>query len=147
MITLNELQDTWKTDCKIDELNLGSESIKTAEVHSKYLNHLTNFKLQLRKFESQMLTLRRVKWRYFRGELSKLELDDLGWEQYLGPQPLKNEMQEYLDSDSEIIKINDKLDYVRACLYQCESIMKSLNSRTWDIKNAVEFMKFTNGSF
>jgi|TARA_B110000881_G_C18605057_1_gene538933 hypothetical protein len=147
MITLNELQDTWKTDCKIDELNLGSESIKTAELHSKYLNHLTNFKLQLRKFESQMLTLRRVKWRYFRGELSKLELDDLGWEQYLGPQPLKNEMQEYLDSDSEIIKINDKLDYVRACLYQCESIMKSLNSRTWDIKNAVEFMKFTNGSF
>ena len=145
MITLNELQDTWKTDCKIDELNLGSESIKTAELHSKYLNHLTNFKLQLRKFESQMLTLRRVKWRYFRGELSKLELDDLGWEQYLGPQPLKNEMQEYLDSDSEIIKINDKLDYVRACLYQCESIMKSLNSRTWDIKNAVEFMKFTNG--
>ena len=147
MITLNELQDTWKTDCKIDELNLGSESIKTAELHSKYLNHLTNFKLQLRKFESQMLTLRRVKWRYFRGELSKLELDDLGWEQYLGPQPLKNEMQEYLDSDSEIIKINDKLDYVRACLYQCESIMKSLNSRTWDIKNAVEFLKFTNGSF
>jgi|TARA_R110000772_G_scaffold52209_3_gene119712 hypothetical protein len=147
MITLNELQDTWKTDCKIDELNLGSESIKTAELHSKYLNHLTNFKLQLRKFESQMLTLRRVKWRYFRGELSKLELDDLGWEQYLGPQPLKNEMQEYLDSDSEIIKINDKLDYVRACLYQCESIMKSLNSRTWDIKNAVEWTKFTNGSF
>ena len=147
MITLNELQDTWKTDCKIDELNLGSESIKTAELHSKYLNHLTNFKLQLRKFESQMLTLRRVKWRYFRGELSKLELDDLGWDQYLGPQPLKNEMQEYLDSDSEIIKINDKLDYVRACLYQCESIMKSLNSRTWDIKNAVEWTKFTNGSF
>lgn len=147
MITLNELQDAWKTDCKIDELNLGSESIKTAELHSKYLNHLTNFKLQLRKFESQMLTLRRVKWRYFRGELSKLELDDLGWEQYLGPQPLKNEMQEYLDSDSEIIKINDKLDYVRACLYQCESIMKSLNSRTWDIKNAVEWTKFTNGSF
>ena len=109
MITLNELQDTWKTDCKIDELNLGSESIKTAELHSKYLNHLTNFKLQLRKFESQMLTLRRVKWRYFRGELSKLELDDLGWEQYLGPQPLKNEMQEYLDSDSEIIKINDNI--------------------------------------
>ena len=104
MITLNELQDTWKTDCKIDELNLGSESIKTAELHSKYLNHLTNFKLQLRKFESQMLTLRRVKWRYFRGELSKLELDDLGWEQ-------------------------------------------SLNSRTWDIKNAVEWTKFTNGSF
>jgi hypothetical protein len=145
MITLNELQDQWKADCKIDELNLGSESTKTPELHSKYLNHLTTFKLQLRKYESQMYSLRRIKWRYFRGELSREELDNLGWEQYLGPQPLKNEMQEYLDSDSDIIKIVDKIEYIKACLYQCEFVMKSLNSRTWDIKNAIEFMKFTNG--
>jgi len=145
MITLNELQDQWKADCKIDELNLGSESTKTPELHSKYLNHLTTFKLQLRKYESQMYSLRRIKWRYFRGELSREELDNLGWEQYLGPQPLKNEMQEYLDSDSDIIKIVDKIEYIKACLYQCEFVMKSLNSRTCDIKNAIEFMKFTNG--
>jgi hypothetical protein len=145
MITLNELQDQWKADCKIDELNLGSESTKTPELHSKYLNHLTTFKLQLRKYESQMYSLRRIKWRYFRGELSREELDNLGWEQYLGPQPLKNEMQEYLDSDSDVIKIVDKIEYIKACLYQCEFVMKSLNSRTWDIKNAIEFMKFTNG--
>ena len=145
MITLNELQDQWKADCKIDELNLGSESTKTPELHSKYLNHLTTFKLQLRKYESQMYSLRRIKWRYFRGELSREELDNLGWEQYLGPQPLKNEMQEYLDSDADIIKIVDKIEYIKACLYQCEFVMKSLNSRTWDIKNAIEFMKFTNG--
>ena len=145
MITLNELQDQWKADCKIDELNLGSESTKTPELHAKYLNYLTTFKLQLRKYESQMYSLRRVKWRYFRGELSREELENLGWEQYLGPQPLKNEMQEYLDSDSDIIKIVDKIEYIKACLYQCEFIMKSLNSRTWDIKNAVEWTKFTNG--
>ena len=145
MITLNELQDQWKADCKIDELNLGSESTKTPELHSKYLNYLTTFKLQLRKYESQMHSLRRIKWRYFRGELSREELENLGWEQYLGPQPLKNEMQEYLDSDADIIKIVDNIEYIKACLYQCEFIMKSLNSRTWDIKNAIEFMKFTNG--
>lgn len=145
MITLNELQEEWKSDCKIDELNLGSESTKTPELHAKYLNYLTTFKLQLRKYESQMLTLRRIKHRYFRGELSKEELDNLGWDQYLGNQPLKNEMQEFLDSDEDVIKIVDKVEYVKACLYQCETIMRSLNSRTWDIKNAVEWTKFTNG--
>ena len=145
MITLNELQEEWKSDCKIDELNLGSESTKTPELHAKYLNYLTTFKLQLRKYESQMLTLRRIKHRYFRGELSKEELDKLGWDQYLGNQPLKNEMQEFLDSDEDVIKIVDKVEYVEACLYQCETIMRSLNSRTWDIKNAVEWTKFTNG--
>lgn len=145
MITLDELQSEWNKDCKIDELNLGSESVKTPELHSKYLNYLTTFKLMLRKNESQMLSLRRIKWRYYRGELSKEELDGLGWEQYLGNAPLKNEMQEFLDSDPDVIKIVDKIEYVKACLFQCETIMRSLNSRTWDIKNAVEWTKFTNG--
>jgi hypothetical protein len=145
MITLNELQDQWTSDCKIDELNLGTASTKTPELHAKYLNHLTTFKLQLRKYESQMLSLRRLKWKYYRGELSKEELLELGWSQYLGNHPLKNEMIEFLDSDPDVIKVVDKIEYIKACLYQCELIMKSLSSRTWDIKSAIEWHKFTNG--
>jgi hypothetical protein len=147
MITLDELQSSWHKDCKIDELNLGHESTKTPELHSKYLNYLTTFKLQLRKYESQKLTMRRLKWRYFRGELTKEELDELGWEQYLGNSPLNNQMADFLDSDPNIIKLDDKVEYIKTCAYQCETIMKSLNSRTWDIKNSIEFMKFTNGGF
>ena len=49
MITLNELQDMWKVDCKVDELILGQESTKIPELHAKYLNYLSTFKLQLRK--------------------------------------------------------------------------------------------------
>jgi len=145
MITLDELQTEWKNDCKIDQLNLGAESTKTPELHSKYLNHLTTFKLQLRKNLSQKYSLKHIKRKYFRGELSKEELTKLGWEQYLGIAPLNNQMDDFLDSDPDIIKLDDRIEYTQACLYQCESIMKSLNSRTWDIKNAIEWTKFTNG--
>ena len=55
MITLKELQDEWAVDCKIDELELGKATIKTAELHSKYLNHLSNFKLQLAKIRGSIL--------------------------------------------------------------------------------------------
>jgi|TARA_S200002703_G_scaffold159199_2_gene171843 hypothetical protein len=147
MITLKQLQDEWAADSKIDELNLGSESTKTPILHSKYLNHLTNFKLHQQKVESQRKLIRQYKWKYFRGELSKEELEVLKWEQYLGPQPLKNEMNDFIDSDSDMIKLDDKIHYIKTCVFQCETIMKSLNSRTWDIKNAVEWEKFTNGSF
>ena len=78
MITLKELQESWAVDCKIDELELGKATIKTAELHSKYLNHLSNFKLQLRKSEAAFYKLRRIKQQYWRGELSKQELDALG---------------------------------------------------------------------
>ena len=145
MIKLDELQEMWAKDCKIDELNLGKDSTATPELHAKYLNHLTTFKLQQRKYESQMLKLRRLKWRYYRGELSKEDLENLGWPQYLGPSPINNQMNDFLDTDEDVIKITDKVEYIRACVFQCETIMRSLNSRTWDIKNAIEWTKFTNG--
>ena len=145
MIKLNEIQEMWEEDCKLDELNLGQESTKIPELHSKYLNMLTTFKLQLRKNKSNLLSLRRLKWKYFRGELTQEELNKLGWVQYLGNAPLNNQMNEYLDSDPDIITLQDKVEYIEACLTQLDYIMRSINSRSFDIKNAIEWSKFTSG--
>ena len=66
MITLNELQEMWKEDCKIDELNLGQESTRIPELHSKYLNHLTPFRLQCRKAQSSLFHMRLLQCKYYR---------------------------------------------------------------------------------
>ena len=145
MITLKELQDMWAVDCKIDELNLGSESTKIPELHSKYLTHMSNVRLQLRKSEASLLKLRRIKIQYFRGELSKQDLDALGWEQWLGPKMLKQDMNDTLDSDDDIIEQTNKVEYIRTIADFLERVMRYLNSRTWDIKNSIEWTKFTNG--
>ena len=145
MITLNEIQEMWEEACKVDELNLGQESTKIPELHAKYLNMLSTFKLQLRKNRSNLLSLRRTKWKYYRGELTQQELNTLGREQYLGSAPLNNQMNDYLDTDPDIIKLKDKVEYIETCLNQLDYIMRSINSRSFDIKNAIEWTKFTNG--
>ena len=142
---LTELQESWKIDSKIDETNLGRAAAKTPELHAKYLNLLSSAKLQFRKAEADYLRLRRVKYRYFRGELTKQELEDLGWPQYQGVKPIKNEMDEFISTDEDLITAQDKLEYLRTILTQLEFILKSINSRTWDIKNSIEWTKFTNG--
>ena len=147
MITLNELQEMWKEDCKIDELNLGQESTRIPELHSKYLNHLTTLRLQCRRAQSDLFSMRRLKWKYYRGELDQKELNDLGWDQYLGNAPLNNQMNDFLDTDEDVIKLTDKLEYLNTCMSLCEGAMKSINSRSFDIKNAIEWTKFTNGSY
>jgi hypothetical protein len=142
---LSEIQELWAKDCKIDQLNLGPESTKTPELHAKYLNLLTNAKLQLRKTEADYFRMRKTKLRYYKGELTREELEEWGWNQYQGLKPLKNEMDDVLQCDDDLIKIQDKIDYVKAVLYQLEQILRSLNSRTWDIKSAIVWTKFTNG--
>lgn len=101
--------------------------------------------MQLRKAETDYLRLRKLKQAYFRGELSQQELEQLGWEQYLNNRPLKNEMDDIINSDDDIIRILDKVEYIKTILYQLEQIIRSINSRTWDIKSSIEWFKFTNG--
>ena len=142
---LSDLQEMWADDCKINETNLGHESARTPLLHSKYLNFLTSTRLNLRKAESEYLNLRRKKYKYYRGEMTQLELSDEGWTQWQGNKPLKNEMDEFLQVDPDLILLQDKVEYFKTVMFQLEQIIRSLNSRTWDIKNSIEWSKFTNG--
>lgn len=142
---LSELQEMWADDCKINEMNLGQESVRTPILHSKYLNLLSSTRLNLRKSESDYLNMRRKKYKYYRGEMSELELNDEGWDQWQGNKPLKNEMDEFLQVDPDLVKLTDKVEYYKTVLYQLEQIIRSINGRTWDIKNSIEWNKFTNG--
>lgn len=142
---LSDLQSMWADDCKINETNLGQESARTPLLHSKYLNFLSSTRLNLRKAESDYLNLRRKKYKYYRGEMTQAELASEEWEQWQGNKPLKNEMDEFLQVDNDLILLEDKVEYFKIVQYQLEQIIRSLNSRTWDIKNCLEWTKFTNG--
>ena len=144
---LTELQEMWAEDSSINEMNLGQESVRTPNLHAKYLNYLSSTRLNLRKTESDYYNMRRKKYKYYRGEMTRQELEDENWEQWQGNKPLKNEMDEFLQFDQDLILLQDKVEYFKTVMYQLEQIIRSLNSRTWDIKNAIEWNKFTNGMF
>lgn len=146
MATLQEIQAMWEKDSEIDELNLTTESLRIPKLHAKYLNMLTSYRLNKRKIESDLLRILRNKYRYYRGEMSREELIENGWDQYLGPKLLKSDINSTIESDDDIIKLNDRLEYINTIIYQLESILKSINTRSFDIKNAIDYMRWTNGS-
>ena len=144
---LGEIQTEWKNDSKINQLELGDEAVRTATLHAKYLTVLSNVKLQLRKAESDYNNMRRLKYRYYRGELTQSELEKLNLEQYMGNKPLKNEMEEFMSCDVDLNMLTDNIEYYKTVVFTLEQILRSINSRTWDIKSAIEWNKFTNGAF
>lgn len=142
---LDEIQKMWADDSRIDETNLGQESARVPKLHAKYLNLLTNNRLVMRRTEADYLRMRRNKYKYYRGEMTRDELEQLGWDQWQGVKPIKNEMDEFLATDADLILLQDKLEYYKTVNYQLEAIVKSISSRTWDIKSSIEWYKFTNG--
>lgn len=142
---LSELQSEWERDAPIDITNLGKEASRVPILHSKYVTLLSKSKLQLRKAESDYLNTRRKKYKYYRGEMSRQELEQEGWEQFQGNKPLKNEMDEFLACDEDLIYLQDKVEYFKTVQFTLEQILRSINSRTWDVKSSIEWTKFTNG--
>jgi hypothetical protein len=54
-------------------------------------------------------------------------------------------MQEELNSDPDMRKLMDRLEYFKTINTTLEFILKSLQGRTWDIKNAIEMKKLNEG--
>jgi hypothetical protein len=144
-MTLDELQQLWEKDCEIDDNFLGENSTATPKLHAKYVKLLVNTKLKHTKIQADYALLRKNKFRYYRGELSRDELSNLGWEQWQGVKPLKNEMDEFLQGDSELVTLKIKIDYLETMIYFLESVLQQIKARDWQIKTAVEWKKFLAG--
>lgn len=144
-MTLDEMQQEWDKDCAIDDNYLGENSTATPKLHAKYVRLLVNTKLKHTKLSSDYNILRKNKFRYYRGELSRDELTDLGWPQWQGVKPLKNEMDEFLSGDSDLNTSKVRIDYLETMIYFLESVLQQIKARDWQIKTAVEWKRFLAG--
>lgn len=145
-MNIEQLQEEWDADTIIDDNHLDREAIRTSQLHAKYLRHLIQAKLKLAKMRADYNTLRQSKFRWYRGEMGRDELKELGWEQWLGVKPLKNEMEEFLTGDKDLNTLNIRIEYVAVMVTMLEAILGQVKSRDWQIRSAVDFKKFISGS-
>ncbi len=143
-MTLDELQQAWAVDCVIDEQNPDKASAKSPQLHSKYLNELISFKMKLNKIQLDMLELKNAKTKYFRGEMTREELNERGWVQWQY-KTLKSEIESLLDGDSDIQKLYAREAYVKTAIYFLESVIGEIRSRSFHTRVIVDFSKFRAG--
>ena len=99
-MTLEELQEQVDKDLKINDTELDLESLKTPQLHNKYLKHYNNFKLLLTRAESDYKILKRVKWEYYTGKASPQVYQQKPFNLKI----MKSDIDKYLESDEELIK-------------------------------------------
>jgi hypothetical protein len=144
-MNIEQIQDMWDVDCEIDNNYLGETTTATPKLHAKYVKLLVNVKLKHTKLSSDYNILRKNKFKYYRGEMSREELTELNWSQWQGIKPIKNEMDEFLKGDTDLNTLNVKIQYLETMIYFLESILGQIKARDWQIKTAVEWKKFLAG--
>ena len=55
-------------------------------------------------------------------------------------------MKVYLESDEDIINIEAKIKFIDQMLYYLDQVMRQVSNRGFQIKSAIEWEKFINGS-
>ena len=58
---------------------------------------------------------------------------------------LKTDLNIYIESDQEVIDAKNKIVYLETTVKFLEGVQRSIQSRGWDIKNAIEWRKFEAG--
>jgi hypothetical protein len=144
-MTIEEILKEWDIDSEMDDNHIDNESIKVPKLHAKYIRHLIQAKLKNTKIQNEFNLLKKTKFRYYRGELSREELTELNWQQWQGVKPMKNEMEQFLDGDTDLNNIKVKIEYLNSMVYLLESILGQIKARDWQLKNVLEYKKFIAG--
>jgi len=142
MIDLDTIQKMWEKDSNIDPDNLHTESLNIPVLHSKYFDLYNNINLLRKKAEQQKKNIRHERYEYYSGKADP--------EVYIkDPFPKKvrdkSAMEKYLDADTKLSGISLKIDYYITMQNYLEEILKMISQRTYHIKNAIEFMRFSSG--
>jgi|TARA_X000001036_G_scaffold438588_1_gene486851 hypothetical protein len=142
MIDLDTIQKMWERDAKIDPDNLHTESLNIPILHSKYYEIYNNIYLLRKKAEQQRKNIRHERYEYFSGKSDP----DVYIENPF-PKKIRDKetMQKYLDADEKLSGVSLKIDYYETMLSYLEEILKQITNRTYQIKNSIEFMRFTSG--
>ena len=147
MITLQDILNQWKEDCKIDEMNLDETARLSPNVHAKYLELYALAKLELKKVEHVQKVLLKKKFLYYNGKMPQEEIEREGWnyDPFDGLRIMKTDLNYYYEGDDDIQRSEEKIEYWKTVILTLKEILDNVRWRSQTIKNMIEYRKFMAG--
>ena len=140
-MTFDELQALAEKDLKINDTELDLESLKTPQLHNKYMKFHNPYVNLLKKAEQDLARLTREKWEYYTGKADP----SVYQERPFNLKILKQDVDKYLKADDDLIKLEQKVTYVQSVVDYLDRTVKIISNRGFQIKNAIDWRKFTSG--
>ena len=141
-MNLEQIQEMWQRDSVIDPDNLHNESLKVPQLHSKYYTVYNTITLLREKSRDSYKRVKLERYNYYTG---KAPAEVYVEEPFPYKVREKDAIQRYLDADDKLTTIDLKIRYYDVMLKFLEEVIKTISSRTYQIKNAIDWHKFQAG--
>jgi hypothetical protein len=143
-MNLEKIEEMWSKDSEaffdhreLPEL-LANDSMETPRLHAKYLQFYNQFKLMLSDAEVKYRQLYREKFEYYSGKAPASVYKEKPFDLKV----LKGDLPMYIDSDPDLCRNKQKIDYLETCINSIDRILKQIDSRGFAIKNTIEIIKY-----
>ncbi len=141
-MTLDELKKESYKDLPINKVeNIDQESFFNQEIKAKWLDYKSRFELLLAKNKGDYQVMYREKWEYYGGKADAKIYAAKPFDLKV----LKTDLQMYIASDSDIIDLSNKIAYLETTIKFIDRVIRSIDNRGWDIKNAISWKQFEAG--
>ena len=145
------IRSEWEVDSEVDfqfknkaySTDLGKLALEIPFQHNKYLNHYIDL-LQIKtSLEFEVRKLVKEKKEYYGGEADAKTYAEKPFGTHIKTQ---DKMKTYIEADTDVINVEAKVKYIEQMLYFLDSVMKQVSNRGFQIKSAIEWEKFVNGT-
>jgi hypothetical protein len=143
-MNLEKIEELWAKDAEkffdhreLPEL-LANDSMETPKLHAKYLQLYNEFKLMLSDAQTKYSKLYKEKWLYYNGKAPS----SVYREKPFDLKVLKGDLDMFIDSDDDVCRAKQKIDYLETCINSIDRILKEIHNRGFAIKNTIEIVKY-----
>tara|TARA_Y100000004_G_scaffold94979_1_gene106402 strand:- start:495 stop:827 length:333 start_codon:yes stop_codon:yes gene_type:complete len=108
----------------------------------KYMEFFNMFSLMKKERELELKGLIKEKWLYYKGKAPSSVYKEMPFDLKL---TTKEEISMFIDADEDICKLQYKIGYIETVLTFLDGVLRQINNRNFQIKNAIEWEKFKSG--
>ena len=141
-MNLETLQEKWKVDSEIKDGEYDKESIRIPQLHMRYMEFYNTFSLMKKDREGEMKGLWKQKWIYYKGKAPSSVYKEMPFDFKL---TTREEINMFIEGDEDIRKLQLKIGYIEQVIFFLDGVLRQINGRNFQIKNAIEWDKFQSG--
>lgn len=138
---MEDLKKIAEKDLRIERDQLDTKSVNMPLIQGRWLQFFYEESLILKAVKIKYKTVYKDRWLYFMGKADPIEY-------VKHPLPikiLKPDLQLFLDTDEAILQVSAKVDLQQEKVNYIENMLKTLNAVQWNIRNCIDYLKFSNG--
>lgn len=138
---IDDLLALIEADSVLDKSNLDTESLKITQLYIKYYRIFMDEVRVLKSYDLKYAEMKKERQEFYLG----LSADEVYKAEPLQKKWMKTDLDIPMNADPKLSEIDVKRDLQKHKVKLLEDYIKRIGERSFNIKNAIDFMKFQNG--